>query len=586
MMGPESTREPTSLPPAPPRPGSERRSRSDGGQRPKPAPQPPLPQPVLPPGPGSSWSGGVPTSAGDAAAMVLAGLSWLANADAASMPAAVHAACLRDLERAQSVHLAARSKILEAFAARRGYEDDGQGSPRTWLTWQTRITRPAASTALSWTRRLGDHPAIARALAEGVLSVSWARQLADWTDQLPVAARGDADLILLAAAAAGADLAALAELAEEIRARTASPDADPGDGFAHRGLRLDTTLGGAGRLNGDLSARCAAALRAVLDSLGKRHGPEDVRTVPQRDHDALEEACRRLLAAGCLPDRAGQPVQLQLHLTLDQLLNGIPGPAVLPRPAPRWPASPHGGPLHGGPVPAGTVPARPGDDCDAALAPIVTGRIDHDLAAQLAGKLAARWAEYDPDQQSCQDRALAGCAGAHGRGDIPGRDPADGENDNKAAAAREQREDMSRAAARELILRHAVALLSGPTGLAAWLRTGALPPPASTVSLPLDTGTVTDLVPPHLRRAIITRDRRCAAPGCDTPPAACHVHHIIPRSQGGTTSLTNCLLLCAFHHLIMIHRWGWTIALNADGTTTMTSPHGRVLHSHSPPTAA
>ena len=36
----------------------------------------------------------------------------------------------------------------------------------------------------------------------------------------------------------------------------------------------------------------------------------------------------------------------------------------------------------------------------------------------------------------------------------------------------------------------------------------------------------------------------------------------------------------------MIHRWGWTIALNADGTTTATSPDGRVLHSHSPPSAA
>ena len=64
------------------------------------------------------------------------------------------------------------------------------------------------------------------------------------------------------------------------------------------------------------------------------------------------------------------------------------------------------------------------------------------------------------------------------------------------------------------------------------------------------------------------------------------MHHIIPRSQGGATSLANCILLCSFHHLILIHRWGWTITLNADGTTTDTSPHGRTLHSHSPPTAA
>ena len=60
-------------------------------------------------------------------------------------------------------------------------------------------------------------------------------------------------------------------------------------------------------------------------------------------------------------------------------------------------------------------------------------------------------------------------------------------------------------------------MLSGPGGLASWLRTGTLPPPAGSVSLPLDVGTVTDVVPAHLRRAITTRDRHCAAPGCDVP---------------------------------------------------------------------
>ena len=325
----------------------------------------------------------------------------------------------------------------------------------------------------------------------------------------------------------------------------------------------------------------------MLESLGKKIGTEDIRTVPQRQHDALEEACRRLLASGCLPERAGQPVQLQLQLSPDQLLSGIgtPGRPYLPAlgigtgPSPgREP----GQPAVTGPVLAGPC-AGPGDDCDAAIAPIVTGRIDHDLLDRLAGRLAREWADYDPHRTSCADSDLPGCAGPHGRGDLP--EPAPGE-DQKARAERDRRQERSRAAARELILRHAVALLSGPGGLASWLRTGTLPPPAASVSLPLDVGAVTDLVPPYLRRAIITRDRHCAAPGCDTPPAACHVHHIVPRSQGSTTSLGNCILLCAFHHLIMVHRWGWTITLNADGTTTATSPHGRVLHSHSPPAAA
>ena len=513
--------------------------------------------------------------------MVLAGLGWLAAADVASVPPALQAECLRGLERALSVHAAVRARVLAAFAAQGGYENDGQGSPRTWLTWQTRITRPAASAALASMRSLAEHPAIAAALAGGQISVSWARQIAEWTDLLPAGCRGDADVILLAAAGGGADLAGLAELAEEIRRRTARPDHDDDDGgFADRALRLATTLGGAGKLHGELTGRCAAALQAVLDSLGKKAGPEDTRTAAQRHHDAIEEACRRLLAAGCLPDRAGQPVQLQLHLSLQDLLRGAgypasPGPAASGPAAsgPAWPGPSDPGPVLPGPA------AGPGDDCDAALAPIVTGRVDHDLLHRLAAQLTripGRWAEYNPARPPGPDASPRdGLAGS------VSRRPGDGRGTDGDSAG------LSRAAARELILHHAVALLSGPTGLASWLRTGTLTGPAASISLPLDVGAVTDLIPAHLRRAVITRDRHCAAPGCDQPPAACQVHHIVPRSQGGATKLTNLLLLCTFHHLILVHRWGWTITLNADGTTTATSPTGRrVLHSHSPPASA
>ena len=38
----------------------------------------------------------------------------------------------------------------------------------------------------------------------------------------------------------------------------------------------------------------------MLDTLGKKAGPEDTRTPDQRHHDALEDACRRLIAARAL----------------------------------------------------------------------------------------------------------------------------------------------------------------------------------------------------------------------------------------------------------------------------------------------
>jgi hypothetical protein len=247
-----------------------------------------------------------PATASHAVTMVQAGLAWLASADAASLTCAEQADCLRALERAKSMQLAARASVLLAFAASGGFEYDGQGSAKSWLRSQTRVTVGAAAAAMGWMRRLAAHPAVRDALAAGGISESVARYVCDWTDALPEAHRADADAILLGAAAGGAELDDLAALAEEMRKRTARPDADGGDdGFADRWVRLETTFRGAGRLDGDLTPACATALGAVLESLGKKAGPEDTRTKRQRDHDALEEACRRLIGSRRLPDVIG-----------------------------------------------------------------------------------------------------------------------------------------------------------------------------------------------------------------------------------------------------------------------------------------
>ena len=56
---------------------------------------------------------------------------------------------------------------------------------------------------------------------------------------------------------------------------------------------------------------------------------------------------------------------------------------------------------------------------------------------------------------------------------------------------------------------------------------------------------------------------------------------------GGPTSTKDCVLLCTFHHQIAIHRWGWTLVLNPDDTTTAwNKDKSKVLHSHGPPARA
>ena len=105
---------------------------------------------------------------------------------------------------------------------------------------------------------------------------------------------------MLAAVLGGADQHDLARLAG--RCSTAPRPAPTGtDGFGERALWLDTTFGGAGRLRGDLTPACAAALTVVLDALGQKAGPEDTRTAAQRRHDAVEEVCRRLTGGQMIP---------------------------------------------------------------------------------------------------------------------------------------------------------------------------------------------------------------------------------------------------------------------------------------------
>jgi hypothetical protein len=213
-----------------------------------------------------------PVSVGAALVTLERALDALNAADVASVPAVVQA--LRALERAEAKHTAARARVLAAFTAQDGYEDDGQGSARVWLRWQTRVTGAAAAGAVGWMRRLGAHPVIAAALAEGQISASWARAVCGWSDRLPREIREDADQILAAAAAGGAELADLAGLAQQMyeRSRMGRPDDDHDDGFADRRLLLDLTFGGAGRLTGDLTPAARPPWRRCWRRWGSRPG--------------------------------------------------------------------------------------------------------------------------------------------------------------------------------------------------------------------------------------------------------------------------------------------------------------------------
>jgi Domain of unknown function (DUF222) len=236
----------------------------------------------------------VPGSAGEALAMLESAVGFLADADAAQLPAGVLAGCLAGLERADAIGAAARGRLLAAFDGKDGPVADGQRNTRTWLVHMLRVTRGQAAEHKAVQALAAGHGPLLAGLREGhVLSKSVALQLARWTRAIPAEYRAQAEEILVAAARAGADLRALAAICAEIRYRTAPPDPDgQDDKHLDRGLCLDTTFDGAGVIRGDLTPQCAALVRAVLDALSAPQGAGDLRTCPQRYHDALAEAMR------------------------------------------------------------------------------------------------------------------------------------------------------------------------------------------------------------------------------------------------------------------------------------------------------
>jgi len=511
-----------------------------------------------------------PAGLSGALAMLERALDHLNAADAASLPASVQAEALRALARAEAKHTAARARVLGAFAGQGGFEDDGHGSARSWVKWQTRVSHGAAVAAVAWVRRLAAHPVVEQALTAGELSPSWARQICDWTDRLPEAQRGDADQILAGAARGGADLTALSGLAREMYERCCRDGSldPPEDRFGDRWFRLGLTYGGAGRAEGDLTPGCAAALAAVLEALGKKAGPEDTRTSWQRRHDALEEACRRLIRAGMVPDRAGQPTQIMVHLTLAQV-RGTPGASAAEA---AWAAA-------RGTQPGWlTGPEANAALCDATVVPVVTGHVDWAALDQLAAMFLH--AHTIGGLGSSGPGQHAGPGHPHsGSGPPASPGPAEPAGPGSGSLSTATRDRLRRA-----LLGLATDALSGPDGLAARLRAALDGRPLTTISLPLDIGAATETIPAHLRRAATARHPHCAFPGCDQPSSVCDIHHLVPRARGGPTALPNLVPLCSFHHLTAIHRWGWILTLHSDGTTTATSPDGtRTLHSHGPP---
>ena len=160
----------------------------------------------------------------------------------------------------------------------------------------------------------------------------------------------------------------------------------------------------------------------------------------------------------------------------------------------------------------------------------------------------------------------------------PGQDPAqDAQQDGRAAQVLAMLEHQ--------ILATVLQIVSGPGGVASFLRRNLLGKGLNGPSLPLDVGQ-TDDIPVHLRRLVALRDQTCQFPGgCSQPATACEPHHVVHRQDGGHTSLAGLKTYCWWHHHVVLHEMGWQLTVHPDGTSEVKSPGGKIIRSHSPPPA-
>ena len=539
-----------------------------------------------------------PMSAPEALAKLQTLVGYLADVDAAELPAEALGQYIRELVQADAVAAAALARMLAAYDAKDGHLADGQRSLGAWLVHMARVTRGQAAEFKAMRALPRDHEPLLAGLRSKALTKSEALQLAKWTQAIPAEFRAQAEGILVAAARAGADLRALAQICAEIRSRTVPPDPDGNDPALDRALFLDTTLDGAGVLRGDLTPECAAMVQAVLDALSAPAGAGDLRTKPQRYHDALAEAMKRLLASGLLPARAGQPVKALVHMTFADLceldVDSKLQEAWIAGYRARWAGQRAAASVStgdGGAWLEGDAARRVA--CDAILVPVVIGDLDLGAVEQLIGLCVQyehlrRQAPAGPDTDTDSHADADPGTDTSGAADAdPGTDTgggAVGSDLNPSAEA----EQAGRAAQVLAMLEHQILatvlqIVSGPGGVASFLRRNLLGKGLNGPSLPLDVGQ-TDDIPVHLRRLVALRDQTCQFPGgCDQPASACEPHHVVHRQDGGHTSLAGLKSYCWWHHHVVLHEMGWQLTVRPDGTSEVRSPDGKIIRSHSPP---
>ena len=81
-------------------------------------------------------------------------------------------------------------------------------------------------------------------------------------------------------------------------------------------------------------------------------------------------------------------------------------------------------------------------------------------------------------------------------------------------------------------------------------------------------------VPDRLAAQAAERDLTCVFAWCTRPAESCDLDHVVPYSEGGSTSSDNIANLCRRHHRLKTHHSGWGYTVLEPGCYLWSSPHG------------
>jgi uncharacterized protein DUF222 len=207
--------------------------------------------------------------------------------------------------------LANRLRINRADASRRIHDAADLGQRRA-LTGEPLAPLLPATAAAQRNGRIGaGHVAVIR---------RFCHRLPDLVD-LDTQVQAEAQLAHLAGQHRPDELAKLADKLTDCL----NPDGDftDNDRARRRGITIGTQgSDGMSPISGTLTPEARATLDAVFAKLAAPEGAEDTRSTAQRNHDALADAARALLASGELGQHNGLPASIIVTTTLAELETG------------------------------------------------------------------------------------------------------------------------------------------------------------------------------------------------------------------------------------------------------------------------